>query len=363
MQIPRLPPRPSKRRRILIEYRGGWGLGDRLCSEPLIRGLFERHGPDVEIRYHGDPGNAGFSPCFTGPADDEFEPDLTVQIDLFDRMTLEQYAVREAMPSLVDHMCSYGGVYPKDRTPRLNLGEDEQWLIEQMDLDRLPRPLVAICADSSDPYRGWPVERHRAVAEHAQRRGATVIEIGTNAKLGVGIDLVDALPIRGTAAVLSQCDLFIGNNSGPFHYAQAAGVPAIVFFSLAMPERFIHDGRMVVPVQRDDLACIDCMTRDFAGRNRSGCTNEIDAACIQGLPVEAGLEALDRVFDEYLIDCPTRGEEGPTARAFRARLCMEQAQRLLERGHGPRAARFLDQAARLCRFVEPAQLEPSSPTR
>ena len=164
--------------------------------------------------------------------------------------------------------------------------------------------------------------------------------------------------MRGTAAVLSQCDLFIGNNSGPFHYAQAAGVPCITFFSLALPERFIHDGRMVVPVQRDDLACIDCMTRDFAGRNRTGCTNDVDAACMSGLPLEAGIEALNRVFDEYLMDCPQRGQEGPRARAFRTRLCMDQAQRLLERGHGQRAARFLDHAARLCRQIDTAQPAP-----
>lgn len=362
MRIPRLPPKAPRKLRILVDYRGSWGLGDLLCSEPLVRGLAERHGDSAEIRYRGEAGNAAFSPCFAGPAPDDYPADLTIAVELFNRMPLEQYAVREAMPSLVDHMCSYGGVFPTDRTPRLNLGEEETALLRELELDRLPRPLAAICADGSDHYRAWPIQRYRAVAEHLKQRGATVLEIGTREPLGVGIDLVDQLPIRGTAAVLSACDLFVGNNSGPFHYAQAAGVPCVTFFSLALPERFIHDGRLVIPVQNEELACIDCMTRDFAERNRSGCTAAVDAACMADLPTARGIEAVDLLLDGYLAHRDSDGVEGPRARAFRAKLLMDQANRLLDRGHGPRAARFLGFAAEACRRATMAAVQPEALT-
>jgi hypothetical protein len=32
--------------RILVDYQGAWGLGDLLCSDPLLLGLREKYGPD-----------------------------------------------------------------------------------------------------------------------------------------------------------------------------------------------------------------------------------------------------------------------------------------------------------------------------
>ena len=45
------------------------------------------------------------------------------------------------------------------------------------------------------------------------------------------INLVDKLSLRKMIAVLSRCHLFIGNDSGPSHIAQALGIPAVVIAS------------------------------------------------------------------------------------------------------------------------------------
>jgi hypothetical protein len=262
-------------------------------------------------------------------------------VKLFTHMASEDYACLEALPSLVDHMLSYAGCAPEDRAPRLNLGVEELWFADRLDIACLPRPVVAICADDSDRYRGWPVERYRAIAQHVRRRGATLLELGVHRRLGIGIDMVGAVPIRGSAAILSRCDLFIGNSSSLLHYAQAADVPAIGVFSLALPERFVHDDRLVVGVQHETLPCIDCVTRDFVAWHRSQCGHSPPAACMLELRVDLVRAAVDRVFDHYLADCPVRGQEGPRARAFRAEVYRHQAQRLLARGHVARAERFL----------------------
>ncbi len=291
----------SAPKRIRIDYLGNWGIGDLLCSEPLVRGLHEHEHGACEIRWTGNPGNAAYAPEFAGPAGPDFEPDEVVEVRLFTHMRLEEYARLEAMPSLVAHMCSYGGVRPRDMAPRLNLGEEERWFLRELGLDRLPGPRVAICADGSDPFRAWPVEHFRRLALHLKERlGATVLEVGVRERLDVGIDFVGVMPIRGTAAVLSACDLFIGNNSGLLHYAQAAGLPVLGFFSVATPQRFIHEGARVVPVELEELDCLHCMTRDFAGRNRRGCTAPLEAACMRLLPYERGLEALEGLFEEVL---------------------------------------------------------------
>lgn len=347
MEIPRRAT-PVASTRILVDYRGPWGLGDLLCSEPMLRGLTERYGADAEIRYRGHAGNAAFAPQMAGPAAEDFAPDVTVPVALFTELGPERYGALEALPSLVEHMCSYAAVAPADPRPRLNLGTEETEFVAGLGLDRLPGPLVAVCADGSDAYRAWPVERFRALAEYATRRGATVIEVGAREKLGVGIDLVGALPIRAVAAVLGACDLYIGNNSGLFHYAQAAGTPCVTVFSLALPERFIHEGALVVPVQRDDLDCVDCMTRDFATRSVGGCTAQPEAACVTGLPIAAGIDAFDAVLDGYVAHCEGPGRPGAAARGFHAATLAGQAQRLIARGHTHQAARFLAVAARLC---------------
>ena len=255
MIIPRSQRTSQERergRRILVEYDPLWGFGDLLCSEPMVRGLGERF-PRAEIRYRGHAGNAAFCPVYAGEAAPWFTPDFTVSVRLFHAMSTEAYARLEALPSLVDHMCAYAGVSPVDRSPRLHLDAAGRQLIAGLGLDALPRPLVALCADGSDVYRSWPSQHFQDLARDLVRRGATVIEIGSREKLGVGIDLVGALSIRQSAAVLSACDLFVGNNSGLCHYAQAAEVPSVVFFSLALPQRFVHDRRLVVPVQNDEF--------------------------------------------------------------------------------------------------------------
>ena len=242
----------------------------------------------------------------------------------------------------MDPRLSYADVWPEDRKPRLKLGPDELWFLKELDiLHKLPRPIIIFCADNFDPYRSWPVQHYERLALHAKRRGASIIEVGVQAKLGVGTDFVNATTIRGTAALLSICDLFVGNSSGPLHFAQAGGTPCLAFFSLALPERFIHDDSLVSVVQSKDLDCIDCMTTNYVERNQKGCRSQPLAACMQELPYERGKEALDEIFDEYLADCPGPGEEGSLARTFRARVTTQQAARLLERGHVERAARFL----------------------
>ena len=272
--------------RILVRYLGGWGHGDLLCSDPMMLGLVERHGPDIEIYTEGNPGNVAHNPLVTGPAPPDLHPDHTVEVRLFTHMDVAEYGQLEAMPSLIDHMCSYAGVTPTDRRPRLHLSEAESVVPEEIGVTRLPRPRIAICADHVDPLRHWPEDRWREVAERLTSAGAQVIEVGTRTRLGVGHDLVGRLDIRQTAAVIGACDLFLGNNSGLFHYAQAAGTPCVTLFSLARPTRFFHPGATVFPVQATWLPCTDCMTRCFAAMQVQGCIAAPRGRCMLELSVK-----------------------------------------------------------------------------
>lgn len=281
---------------VLVDYQGGWGLGDLLCSDPMMLGLVEQHGEGTRIFLRGKVGNVIHNPLVTGMARPEQRFDELVEVKLFTHMDHGEFGKLEAMPSLVGHMCSYAGVTPSDRRPKLHLSPDD--LMARRRLPAKTRLRVAICSDHVDPLRHWPVDRWQLVAKTLRDAGAEVIEVGAQNRLGIGLDLVGRLSMRETAAVLGTCDLFLGNNSGPFHYAQAAGVPCVILFSLALPERFVHDGAEVHAIQADGLPCLNCMTRCFAAMQTSGCIANPRGRCMTDIPVDAVLGAIDRALNQ-----------------------------------------------------------------
>lgn len=52
------------------------------------------------------------------------------------------------------------------------------------------------------------------------------------------LDLVERLPLGTLIALLSQCRLFVGNDSGPMHLAAAAGSPIVAHFRPTDPDRW-----------------------------------------------------------------------------------------------------------------------------
>jgi hypothetical protein len=283
---------------ILVRYRGAWGLGDLLCSDPMIEGLRERHGPNARIWLSGHAGNVAHREDVRLDPPAGLIPDVTVNVDLFTHMTPEAYGVLEAMPSLIDHMCSYAGVTPADRRPRLHLTEADRDAARATGVERLRRPRIALCTDYLDPLRHWPAERWREVATVLSDAGFSLVEVGAKDRLGMGLDLVGRVPIRVSAAVLEHCDLFLGHNSGLFHYAQAAGVPCVTLFSLATPSRFVHPGARVHPVQANWLPCIDCMTRRFASMARSGCIAQPRGRCMAEISVQMVLDVVASALEK-----------------------------------------------------------------
>jgi ADP-heptose:LPS heptosyltransferase len=281
---------------ILVDFVGQWGLGDLLCADPMMLGLHEKHGHGTRLFLRGKVGNLIHNPLVTGMAETDQTFAHTVAVTLFTHMDKTAYGQLEAMPSLIDHMCSYANVRPSDRRPRLHLQSDDLAVLQQIALP--PQPRIALCADFVDPLRHWPIARWRTLAKVLQDAGAHVISIGQQPGLGIGLDLCGKLTMRETAALLTRCDLFVGNNSGPFHYAQAAGVSCVTLFSLATPQRFVHPGATVHAVRAEGLPCLECMSRCFAAMQTSGCIASPRGRCMTDIPIEPVLEAIDRALQE-----------------------------------------------------------------
>ena len=87
--------------------------------------------------------------------------------------------------------------------------------------------------------RCWPPSRFAELANRLQsQRAADVILFGTAAEAGVSkaisaemrsapIDLTGKTAIADLPALLAQCHLFIGNDSGAMHVAAAVGLPVV----------------------------------------------------------------------------------------------------------------------------------------
>jgi ADP-heptose:LPS heptosyltransferase len=110
---------------------------------------------------------------------------------------------------------------------------------------RLDAPIVALHPGATDPRRRWPVERLMAVARALP--DATVAVLGSPGerplvdaamsaarRLGVpALDLGGRLSLGGMLGLLARSVLFLGNDSGPRHLAEALGVSTVAVFTNA----------------------------------------------------------------------------------------------------------------------------------
>jgi heptosyltransferase-2 len=108
---------------------------------------------------------------------------------------------------------------------------------------------IAIGAGASyGSAKCWPPSRFAEVANRLQSESdAEVILFGTAAEASVAIaisaemrrppiDLTGKTAIADLPALLSQCHLFIGNDSGAMHVASAVGVPIVAVFGPTDPD-------------------------------------------------------------------------------------------------------------------------------
>jgi ADP-heptose:LPS heptosyltransferase len=133
--------------------------------------------------------------------------------------------------------------------PRLTATESDrsagaQWISDHgihLGSDRL----VAVHAGSGSPTKCWAPDNYARVVEGLQRNGAQVVLIegpaDGEATEAVASQIGDAVPrlrrmtLLSVIGVLSQCDAFLGNDSGLTHVATALGLPSVAVFGPTDP--------------------------------------------------------------------------------------------------------------------------------
>lgn len=140
-------------------------------------------------------------------------------------------------------------------------------------LRRLPRPgrpWIGLHAGARPPSRRWPARHFATIADELTRRfNAQIILTGSaDEKVTVQeverqmktrpINLVGETSLGGLAALISELDLFIINDTGPAHIADAVDTPSITIFGPADPRRWASLDQIRHPIVRRSVECSPC---------------------------------------------------------------------------------------------------------
>ncbi|MGB8324901.1 MAG: lipopolysaccharide heptosyltransferase II [Candidatus Acidiferrum sp.] len=161
---------------------------------------------------------------------------------------------------------------------------------------------LAIAAGASyGSAKCWHPERFAAVANRVQSElGADVILFGTAAESNVSnaiaaamnrppIDMTGKTSMSDLPALLSQCHLFLGNDSGAMHVAAAVGLPVVAVFGPTDP----NGTAPVTPrhsVVQQKPYCSPCFLRRCPTDHR--CMNDVTTAMVASA-VDVWLKTLE----------------------------------------------------------------------
>jgi lipopolysaccharide heptosyltransferase II len=172
------------------------------------------------------------------------------------------------------------GVTDFDPWPRLplrdaDLNAADQWLRENN--VAVDRPICAMHLSAFLPVKVWPLDRFVAVAKRLRDQlDVQFVVIGGGGETEIAADFARQVDSRvaiaagktdivTTAAILSRCSLFIGNDSGPAHLAACVGCPVIDLFGPADPRRYrplSPDTIVMVPHTACDPRCDKVCARE-----------------------------------------------------------------------------------------------------
>jgi ADP-heptose:LPS heptosyltransferase len=238
---------------ILIRRKGA--KGDVLMTTPIIKELKKKY-PESLLVYETDcPDILKNNPCI-----DHTERHISKLSD-YDIVLTPRY---EDAPgeNAIDVMAKQCGVKLVSRKMDLFLTEDHaMWAKSKINPSK---KYIAFHTGRTWISREWPIERFNAVGQHFLSNGWNIIELGDKSTnhMGLGKDC-RGCSIKQTAALIKECQIFIGVDSVCSNIAKAVGTPACTIYGCASPSTRVADA-IEYPVWIDDLECKGCRDRTSA---------------------------------------------------------------------------------------------------
>jgi heptosyltransferase-2 len=198
---------------------------------------------------------------------------------------------------LVDHLLELIGYLGADVSgcePELFLTEAEiRWASEVLSAKGIDKDAITISIHPGAYYKSnmWPSDRFGMLAKRiAHELQAQIIVFGGQGEdailatikqlCGSAVKIISNISIRQFMAMLSRCNLFIGNNSGPLHIAAALGLTTVSTIGPPVVPLWLPYGKNHI-VLRKNLDCQPC--------NRAVCKEH---RCMNLISVDEVFEAV-----------------------------------------------------------------------
>lgn len=172
-------------------------------------------------------------------------------------------------------------------------------------LPRAHRPWIGLHAGSRSPARRWPTRYFAQLADYfANRYNAQIILTGSSDDSSTvqevagymkarPLDLAGKTSLGGLAAIISQLDLFISNDTGPSHIANAVDTPGLTIFGPADPLRWAPLNQARHPIIRKPVECSPCGYWECP----------IDHRCLEWLKPEMVIELAEKLLTKGEVAC------------------------------------------------------------
>ena len=168
----------------------------------------------------------------------------------------------------------------------------------------LPRPLVVVhAAGGANPgmvlaRKRWPIGHFQKIVGRVQQAGGTILLVGAPTDRDVAadliarggvVDLIGQLSLDELAALARRADVYLGNDSGPSHLAEAAGARVVMLFGPSDPLVYGPRSRSAIALTAG-LPCSPC----FEAGRVAPCANVL---CMPSLSVERVWREVARAGD------------------------------------------------------------------
>lgn len=176
------------------------------------------------------------------------------------------------------------------------------------DLAHAQRPLIGFHPGASRPARRWPAASFAALADElAHDLNATIVFTGGPGEKSVVRETVDKMTtgalnlagktnLGGLAAIMSRLDLFISNDTGPAHLADALDIASITIFGPSEPRRWAALDRAKHPILHQPVKCSPCTYRDCP----------IDHRCLRWISPQIASEAARELLKGKTYDATSQ---------------------------------------------------------
>ncbi len=128
------------------------------------------------------------------------------------------------------------------------------------------KKVLVLAPGSGAKEKNWPTQSFKVVVEWWEKRfkgkvigvfGPVEEERGELGNLGNGVLVVRGLELAKMAALLTRCDLYLGNDSGVTHLAAALGVETVAIFGPTDPWQWAPRGKRVRVITQN-VECSPC---------------------------------------------------------------------------------------------------------